>query len=83
MHHLLWHGGIEGADVAAIVDRDEVDRLQKRFMKLDKVRALRAGSQVAGSLEMQAQARGRARSLTADLVLLHHHLEIAARDENV
>ena len=29
--------GIKGADCVAIVDRDEVDRLRKRFMKLDKV----------------------------------------------
>lgn len=29
--------GIKGADCVATVDRDEVDRLRKRFMKLDKV----------------------------------------------
>ena len=28
---------MKGADCVAIVDRDEVDRLRKRFMKLDKV----------------------------------------------
>lgn len=31
--------GMKGADSVAIVDRDEVDRLRKRFMKLDKVGA--------------------------------------------
>ena len=33
---LAWN---QGADYLATVDRDEVDRLRKRFMKLDKVRA--------------------------------------------
>ena len=31
--------GVKGADCVATVDRDEVDRLRKRFMKLDKVGA--------------------------------------------
>ena len=29
---------VNGANSVLIVDRDEVDRLRKRFMKLDKVR---------------------------------------------
>ena len=36
---IISSGGTKppSADSEAIVDRDEVDRLQKRFMKLDKV----------------------------------------------
>lgn len=42
--------GVGGADGLAIVDRDEVDRLRKRFMKLDKVGASPCCSFLAGHI---------------------------------
>jgi hypothetical protein len=44
---LLYLSGYSVADrrfCGGIVDREEVDRLRKRFMKLDKVRCLQAGN---------------------------------------